>query len=388
MNTPLKKFHGTKTPGEFRSIVFGDVHINHQNTTAKETIPVLYEIVKVDAEFVKLDMIFIEGDFFDSLMYFNNIFLKRIVQWILHLLKLCAKYNIALRVLEGTPSHDMKQPECFAYYNELYSMGADVLYVDDLKIERNTKLGVDILYLPDEWDSPLENCYKAAKNAIKALGETQVDYVVMHGNFEYQLPKVAGLAAHSSKLWQELVRYNILIGHVHTHSTYGKIVATGSTNRLRHGEESPKGWCSVIGYSDGTTNVTFIENKNAKTYTTLKVPNNLDTEETISYITEHCENLRPDSYIKFAHEDNITLTGMLNYARMEYPDINFSIKKLEGDETTKTRSVLPVIKAREGIDITKDNLHKLMGTELTNRGMSDADITDALDLLKGIVDEL
>lgn len=386
MNTSLKKFHGTKTPGEFNSIVFGDVHINHANTTAHDTLPILHRIIEPTEKFKLLDMIFIEGDFFDSLMQFNNEHLGRITYWIILLLKRCAEFNIALRVLEGTPSHDMKQNRCFVYYNDIYNIGCDLKYFDDLDIEQNEQLGVDILYLPDEWDSPLENCYTAAKKLIALKGMSQVDYAIMHGNFEYQLPKVMGIAAHNSSLWQELVRYNILIGHVHTHSKYGKIVASGSLNRLRHGEESPKGWCSVVGYADGSTNVTFHEAKDAKTYLTVTVPE-ADTDAIIEFINDTCKDLRPDSYIKWAHPDKIVLHSVLNYAEMSYPEINFSCKEIELDEV-KQESILPKLeKGWHGIDITKHNVVKLIVDEMERRDQSDM-VEEAKRMLLEVIDEL
>lgn len=331
-------------------------------------------------------MIFIEGDFFDTIMLYNNPYLHRIYSWITALLVRCAKYNIALRILEGTPSHDMKQPRWFVSINEVQKINADCRYFDTLVIERNELLGLDILYLPDEWDSPLENCYVAAKRAIKEIGEVQVDYVVMHGNFEYQLPKVMGLSAHNSALWQELVRYNILIGHVHTHSTYGKIVASGSLNRLRHREESPKGYCSIIGYSDGTTDVTFLPFAEAKTYTTITVPEIEDTDKLVEFINKKLIGIRPDSHIRWAHENSISLLSIVNYAKVEYPDINFTSKLIESADKVVQQSVLPKISSsRIGIDITKDNISKLLVAELERRGKSHSNISDAETLLQEII---
>lgn len=367
--------------------MFGDVHINHPNTTASDTLPLLYRLIREDDAFKQLDMIIIEGDFFDTLMSMNHPAISRIMMWMLSLLKACKKHGIALRILEGTPSHDMKQNEWFVTLNELYGIGTDLRYYADLALERNTKLGVDILYLPDEWDSPLHNCYLAAKKLLKSSGLTQVDYAVMHGNFEYQLPSLLGVPAHSSALWQDLVVFNILIGHIHNASRYGKIVASGSFNRLRHGEETPKGYNSITGHADGRAVVEFIENVDAKIYLTLTLPE-LDTDGLIRYIHETCDQYPDDSSLKFASKNKILLESVINYARVEYPKLNFTVKYLE-DVSEAQKSVLPKVnRNRVGTDILKDNVLNLMRSKLTEQGHTEEFITSALVTLQERVNEL
>lgn len=354
-------------------------------------MPLLYRLIDPTEEFKALDVIFIEGDFFDSLMPMNHPDMLRIISWIVTLLQRCKKYNILLRVLEGTPSHDMKQNRWFIYLNGVSGIGADVKYFDDLAIEKNEKLGVNILYLPDEWDSPLENCFIAAKQLIKENGLEKVDYALMHGNFEYQLPKVAGLSSFSSAMWQTLVFFAILVGHVHNASTYGLIRASGSFNRLRHGEESPKGYSSVVGYADGRSVIKFIENKDAKTYLTVKIPESptVTTDELIEFVTNTCKDLRPDSYIKFAGKSKVKIDSIVNYAKSEYPDINFSTKQLEDESENKIQSILPDIKYNKvGVDITRHNSSKLLLDELKRRGFDTDFINQASSMLKDVIDEL
>ena len=58
-------------------------------------------------------------------------------------------YNIILRILEGTPSHDWKQSKLFIHLNDLTKAGTDVKYIDSLSIEYIDKFGINVLY-PDE----------------------------------------------------------------------------------------------------------------------------------------------------------------------------------------------------------------------------------------------
>ena len=147
-------FNLTKVKDEVNIAVFGDVHLGHDKTKTNEIISKLYKLFPETEATRNLDFIFIEGDLFDRLLYLNNDYMVDIVIWMEWLLNKCAKHGIALRVLEGTPSHDMRQPEIMASLAKKYTDDLDFKYADTLCIEFHERTGLSILYLPDEWNTP------------------------------------------------------------------------------------------------------------------------------------------------------------------------------------------------------------------------------------------
>ena len=95
-------------------------------------------------------------------------------------------------------------------------------------------------------------------------GLTKVDYAVMHGQFDYQLPKhITGMPRHDSQKYLDIVKHYIFIGHIHTHSVYDRIIAQGSFDRLTHGQEEPKGY--VVSIVDDEEKISSLRNTYART---------------------------------------------------------------------------------------------------------------------------
>ena len=159
-------FKRTKVAGVLNLLVVGDIHLGHRVTPTPLTLQSLYKLLPNTLETQQLDYFIIEGDLFDRLLTNNYEHLSAIQTWMIWLLKTCKEHDICLRVLEGTPSHDMEQSSAFITFNDAYHIGCDLLYVDDLFIEQNERHGITFLYLPDEWTSPIENCFIAAQRLL------------------------------------------------------------------------------------------------------------------------------------------------------------------------------------------------------------------------------
>jgi hypothetical protein len=313
-----------------------------------------------NAETGQLDMIVLVGDVFDGLLTLPDPVNWEIERWVVYMLRLCKKHNIVLRVLEGTPSHDWQQSVRFKIHNEASEIGCDVQYVTELSIERIESLGIDVLYVPDEWDDSTEKTLSQVHELMALKGIQQVDYAFMHGQFPHQLPEHIKSPKHDPVRYQEIVRFLIFIGHVHLYSRYGRIIAQGSFDRLSHGEEGAKGHirATIRGIDD--FDIQFVENVGARLFVTIECVE-MDLAKTFQAIESRLPNIPDDSFVRLSCEPDNPIASSMDQLMLKYPLITWSkiIRSIENDqEKIKDESLdddtfVP-------ITITRDNISKLV----------------------------
>ena len=263
-------FKGVKNPLYFNVFNFSDVHVGHQNTPTEHILGNADKIL-TDKFMSILDAIFITGDFFEKLLMLPEDRVLQIQAWICKFLIRCKKFNICLRVLEGTGSHDYKQSRMFTTLNESACIGADVKYFSSVVVEDCERFGIKILYVPDNVSHNADEVYKKVLSALNEAGVEKVDFALTHGFFDFQLPVgVHAESAHNSYRYEKLVRYQIFNGHDHTHKIKGKIIVPGSFDRLKQGEEENKGGVHVRYSQTGERQINFIVNTGAKVYKTIE----------------------------------------------------------------------------------------------------------------------
>ena len=108
-----------------RFLVFGDVHLLHGRVPTAHIVNILTEKI-IDAG--RISAIYIVGDLWDDSRYLRTEDSKVAIAFIVWLLNYCKVQGIALRVLEGTPSHDHKQSEMIVNMNA--TIGADAMYLN------------------------------------------------------------------------------------------------------------------------------------------------------------------------------------------------------------------------------------------------------------------
>lgn len=354
-------FKNTKRSGELSMAVFGDVHLGHEKTKTDEILSKLYKLFPETDDTRNLDFIFIEGDLFDRLLYLNNEYMVNIILWMEWLLDKCLRHGIALRILEGTPSHDMRQPEIMVSLAKKYGPTLDFKYADKLSIEFHERTGLSILYLPDEWGTP-EYCLEEAKALIHSHGLTKVDVVCMHGQFEYQLPPGVGIVSHCRESWEALVNYYILVGHVHFPSQNGKVVAAGSFDRLRHGEEGPKGHVRIT-LKPKNSIVKFVENTEAKWYKTICC-RGLEIDAVLKNLDQILKNAPKGSYFRIAGKASDSVGILRNYLSDQFPDYVWT-EPLVDDDVSEKVEVKVLESSYQPIHLTKDNLPTLLTERLS-----------------------
>jgi hypothetical protein len=351
---------------ELRAASISDIHLGHRRTPTGEIITNLYKAFPDDAETAALDIIFIVGDVFDDLLSLNNEEVTEIDLWIANFLRLCAKHDIVVLIVEGTPSHDWQQSRRFVVMNEAARIGADLTYVKNLSIQYIERLGITVLCVPDEANPTNDRTLEQVQELMKAKGLTQVDYALMHGQFPHQLPAAAHKApVHDPDAYLALVRYLIFIGHVHFFSHYRRIIAQGSFDRLAQGEEGPKGHVRALVRGLDDYDISFVENTGAKRYVTVNCLG-LGLEETIAQVDEYVLDLPVGSYVRVRSEHTNTIFTNMEMLIRRYPLLNWSKDAVSPDED-KTAVVEDEV-LYVPITLTRENLGGLLMQRIVNAG--------------------
>lgn len=360
-----------------------DVHLGHKRTPTSEIVHNLYGAFPDNAETGELDLIVIAGDLWDRLLIAPDDSFSYADPWLAYMLRICARYDIVLRILEGTPSHDWKQSERINTIEQMTKSGADVKYVKDLSIEYIEKLGIHVLYVPDEWETSTDKTLDQARALVRAKGLEQVDFAFMHGTFAYQLPDFVKAQKHDEAAYMALVKHLIFIGHHHSFSNYRRIFSHGSFDRLAHGEEEPKGHlrASVCG---GEYDVRFIENKGAKPYVTINCIG-LTLEDTLILVDQTVARLPECSNVRIeADQSNPILVNMELLIR-NYPTYTWSKLVREADEPERPEYEPQDEVVYQPIAITRDNLSALLLPRLAKHSPSAAVLAAAEEMMKEVL---
>ena len=346
---------------KIKYLVLSDIHLGHPRNKTYEILRNLNSFfLDYNKEILECDIIFIAGDVFDRLLTTKSLEYKEIMGWLSNLLVFCFKHKIKLRILYGTPSHDCDQILAFAEIAKTLEPEADFKYINTLEIENMKDLGINILYVPDEFRHNAKETLQEVKKLLASYGLRQVDIAIMHGCFKYQLPIAKDMIfTHEESEYLDIVKYYINIGHIHTSSSYERILAPGSFDRLAHNEEENKGGllCSIK--SDGNMKFTFLKNNYSKIFKTFNYLNRTE-EDILKSLRKDLKNIPKESYIRLEIDNDNKLIKSVKEIASLYPDLYIKIKvDTESTKGISISSILNKIKI-ETIEITKENIEKLM----------------------------
>jgi len=356
-------------------LVISDIHLGHKKTKTDEILNhlnIFFNNFNNKSQFTDLDIIFIAGDLFDRLLDFNTKDIHEATIWLSRLMDFCGRHDIKLRILEGTPSHDWKQSKILNTLKDVNDRDVDACYIDTLYIEHMSDLNINILYVPDEWTANNDLTFEQVKQLLKEKGLIEVDIAIMHGCFNYQVKGIAAkIDCHDENKYLNIVKYFINIGHFHSYSHFERIIAQGSFDRLSHGEEEPKG--GVLVHIGSEPSFTFIENKEAKIYKTIKVRYK-ELDRSLPSLYKQLNTLPNDSYVRIRSDKNNPIYTALDEVKLKYPMLNFS-KVTEESIKEKRQLTIDYLndEVYTPISITSDNIINLLIEEITNN----SDITDS-----------
>ncbi|BAW19256.1 putative Nuclease SbcCD, D subunit [Ralstonia phage RP12] len=359
---------------EFRIASASDLHLGHGKNPPEEMVERLKAVFPRNAETAKLDVIVLAGDVYDHLLNLPDHAVNVIDHWIIYMLRLCKAMDIQLWVLRGTPSHDRDQSERFELINRSMDIGCDLLYVDTLSIVWIPKFGINVLFVPDEWTDSAEKTLEEVHDLMRQRGIAKVDYAIMHGQFEYQLPPVVKAQKHSSSAYLKIVDKLIFIGHVHIHSKFDRIIAQGSTDRISHGEEGPKGHVRAIVRASDDYEIQFVETLDAKIFHTVNC-RGLSFEESHEKVLAETEDFPDGSHIRIMADVGNPILQSIGTYEKEKP-YYFWTGLGKADEDLSIVQQTELLQAKQEyvpIEITRDNVQKLIMDSLAGKNL-DGDI--------------
>jgi DNA repair exonuclease SbcCD nuclease subunit len=372
------------TTDEFRLAVLSDIHLGSKRNKTEDIIYNLKRAFPDTQETAELDMVVFCGDIFDRLLEYPDEDVTHINIWIFEFLHLCSKNNIVVRILEGTPSHDRFQSEIFNTIKHISSLDVDLKYFKALDIEYIARFDKTFLYVPDEWEVTTDKTLEDVKSLMKAKNLTQVDFALMHGNFDYQLgAHIKKIPRHNSDEYLKLVKYYIFIGHIHIFSSKDRIIAQGSFDRLAHGEEGPKGHVRAVITHDDEKEFFFCENKLARIYKTFKCYK-YTLEETLDYLRKKVSKLPSKSCVRVEADRDHPIFSNMNQLVAMYPTIVW-LKLLKSNDVEDEIINTDEVEEYTQITINKDNIVSLLMSRITNLGVDPIIISKSEKLLTELI---
>lgn len=352
MNTPSKW-------ERLKIINIGDIHLGHPDTRTNHIITNLMRELSPDV-LGDVDLLLINGDTFDHLLDHSDPQTREINLWISKLLNDCAKADVTVVILKGTPSHDWDQSEWFTHVATSQQIPVQLFYVDKLDILYLDRWGLNMLCVPDEWRSTPEETWLEVLDLLKVKGLTSVDIGLMHGYFPPQLPPEMAYGAHSIENYTSIVDYYIVIGHIHHHWRYDIIVAPSSFDRLRHGEEDPKGLVitTIVNGKPELTQHDFVENRGARLYKTVDV-RGMDVDKATDAIEVMAKSLPPLSAIRILCDRGSPLRASLPHWRESFSTLTWTL-------TAKTQKVGDVNTGQLVVSQTQRELVQMVTIDKSN----------------------
>lgn len=370
---------------DIKYLVMSDIHLGHSRNKTKDIITNLnLFLYEYDEDLKNLDIIFLAGDIFDKLLTTKSEEYILSLKWLTTLLIYCKERNIKLRILEGTPSHDSGQAEAFVEVAKKLEYKVDFKYINILDIEYIKDLGINVLYIPDEWKHDSKETFKEVKELLKEKSLSEVDIAIMHGCFRYQLPfNPNAKFLHIESDYLDIVRYYITIGHIHTGSAYERILAPGSFDRLAHGEEEKKGALLCTIKKDRKMEFKFLENKYALLFKTFSYQEENETE-IIKDLKLQLKKLPEGSFIRILLKNDNNLIKSIKTFLSVY--VNYNIKIDIDEKVIKKLNIDDLLKRdNKTFEINKNNIEELINLELNELNLENSFKEDILKHLKEFI---
>jgi DNA repair exonuclease SbcCD nuclease subunit len=356
--------------------LFSDVHLGHRRTPTDSIISNLKKEIPDAAESSDIDIIMITGDLFDRFLSLPNDEVFEIHSWCSHLLRMCKKRDIVLRVLEGTPSHDWKQSRLIESINNGGNIGADVKFVPTLSIEWNERFGINLLYIPDEWSHDNDDTWKQVKLLLKEHHLTEVDFVLMHGQFAYQLPPHVAAPVHDPDRYSKITKHYVFCGHVHKPSRYKNVIVPGSFDRLTHGEEEDKGSWIITVNPEGDDQVVFKANEGSTKFVSVDCTGR-GIEDALMHVDLAVASLPIESHVRLRASTSDPIAASIDVLRRKYPSYHWSSKI---ENTAKMKEVIQDMRAKyQTQPITPTTIDALLKAQLMTIGLDEEAVTKCLE---------
>ncbi len=354
------KWESFKT-GECVSVPLGDLHTLHPVVPTTQILNCLNFAIPDSPQTAMIDMLYFTGDLTERVQQFSSPDVHLLIPYVRHVLTMAKKYGIKVRVLEGTPSHDWKQNQIFKSLNDPDpttgnpGIGADLMYVDQIHIEYVEDHGMHVLYIPD-LRIDAADIWKTVLQKMQTLNIDMVDYTIVHGAFLHQLPPAAiSPYTHDPDNYCNITRYHIFANHIHIPSVYRNLLAGGSLDCLRHGEEHAKGYIRSY-VSRERTYHEFVQNPIKTQFKTIDL-SGCTARECIRKVNEVLEYRDRLACIRILADKSDEVYQLGDKLNSIFPNVKFSYDNLNKTKvsalSTESREAL---KTLSKVTLTKENL--------------------------------
>ena len=328
-----------------------------------------------------IDIFFIVGDFFHTLLNMDGkaAFWSAVI--ISEIKAICKENNVFLRVLRGTFTHDRQQNQFFVADEEtMLSQDRQTKVFDEITIEYLETLGIHILYVPD--DLPYEDAFPVIEKVIRDHGLSKVDIALTHTYYDHLIPDNIPHRPNNTfnaEKFGKLVSGVILNGHVHTTAIRGKVITNGSLERMNHGEEEDKGFYLVdLVKRENEWNFTynFVVNEGSTIFKTIDVVG-YSTEDSLTIFTTQLKEIlnvytSTDKVInlRIVTSDTVTYDALSAYVRTNYSNVNLDKKKVSSDldytqDLQTYTTELPIITPANISGMLKEHIFKTSNLSLS-----------------------
>ena len=221
---------------------------------------------------------------------------------------------------------------------------------------------MNILYVPDEWAPNPEQLLKEVKFKLKEHKLEKVDMAVMHGAFKFQLPDFIDHLLEPDD-YLSLVNGPIIIGHVHDHTKYMRILVPGSFDALTHSDDGKRkgGLLIDLSLEDFTFSFKFLENKHRLRFSSIDV-----TGKDIEYIKKiilkkHDKNKQ---HIRLISDGKDNLEVAIKELQLLVPMIKLGYKNKNKKESNSSINEKLVVNKNEVIKLDEVTIMKFIETRV------------------------
>ena len=314
----------------------------------------------------KPDILHLGGDWLDRPISLTSASASHVLDAMNIIVGVCAKKGITLWVLQGTGSHDGTQGLNWGPLAKAYPE-LNFRYFDEVDIVR--EFDMDILVIPDSVIPDFRKCEAVIRAKMIERGIDKVDFGVTHGMYLHHA-EAAGYHAegHDHMFYSSITRMVILNGHIHRPGLHCKVLDGGSFNRLRQGENHPKGAFIITLYpEDDDWEALFLENKDAAIFNSYELVNQ-DANELLDELRPKLSELKGlDIFIRLHYHESVPIRAVERILAEEYDHIVFdtvpnskAIEAKRAQEEIVLSNLMPEgIHPKTVVPLTMDKLERL-----------------------------
>lgn len=276
-----------KDVGTTRVLFLSDLHLLHRRVPTYHIVEGIKEALLSFGD--TIDALYITGDVFDDSRSLRQDESKEALDFISWICNWSVTTSTAVRVLEGTPSHDHGQSDLFVMQSK-YHPYSDVLYLSGIGVFYDEAIKQYVGWVEDEYRLTAEETENEMRELLATHGVERVSFFAMHGLFNFQLP-IQKSNCFNESFWIDRSVNGVVIGHDHRRKSFKNIYVPGSWERLAQGEEEDKGGI-LFDFVGNTVKRYFLKNERACPQIKVRANEDYDAQyqeclNALKYIDSH-----------------------------------------------------------------------------------------------------